>query len=422
MPEEPIHGALTYRLAIMAGFNYDDAGHLALATAGVDHHPYMMPCTEPARLAREIGIGVLWRGGGAYDPHGYDHYNPHPSPETPAYVREMTNTLPDTPGLVQTMYYHFREPAAAVSDVERLILQGAGASRRGGGAKERHLNDLGVALHLLEDVGTPWAPGAHRGAPGGRFPVGDNPIGHPGRHSVDRSGKPIHMYASIEHKQDVPYNSPALFKRELPEIYRFLAAAREAFYGNGGGSTKPQQAAEQKRTLETQVRGLPVPTAVIQEIDDAIAVRTQSDARAYIDKRSIWVTTAQARALGAAPDTYKPGYMAAEYNRLSPHTRAAVNTEVDNRFRKQTGVMRKLDHNAPSDRAYVRDWLRIRDEVMTERLRYEVEPGSGDYMLIGIPSYGDWVDLNHGKASVLGVYQGVEWKWNKADVDVGGYE
>ncbi|PYO74834.1 MAG: hypothetical protein DMD64_02495, partial [Gemmatimonadetes bacterium] len=74
----------------MAGFNYDDAGHLALATGGVDHHPYMKPCTDIASLKEEIGDGVLRHGGGTPDPRGYDRYNPHPSPETPVYVREAT--------------------------------------------------------------------------------------------------------------------------------------------------------------------------------------------------------------------------------------------------------------------------------------------------------------------------------------------
>jgi hypothetical protein len=426
MPEEPIHGALTYRLAIMAGFNYDDAGHLALAAAGVDHHPYMKPCTDIPRLKKEIGEGVLRHAGGTPSPRGYDRYNPHPSPETPAYVREATNQTPEAPGLQQTAYFHFRDPQVAVSQVEGLILEkGTGAASLDAAKRQRYLNDLGVAFHLLEDVGTPWAPGAHFGSPAGRFPVGDVPIGHPGRESVDLSGKPVRMYPNVgkfpfdetsRSAGDIPYNCPALFRKELPEIYRFLVAAREAFYG------QPRPNAEQKRALEARTRAIPVPSAVGQEISDAIAIRTKDDARAYISNSSIWVTNAQARALGAAPDKYTPGYMAAEYKRLSPAARSAVNAQVDDRFRKQTGIMRKLDPNSKSDRANVREWLRIRDEVMTERLRYQVEPGSSDYVLIGIPSYGNWVDLNEPKASVLGTYQGVEWKWPQTKCDIGGYQ
>jgi len=433
MPEEPIHGALTYRLAIMAGFNYDDAGHLALATGGVDHHPYMKPCTDIARLKEEIGDGVLRHGGGTPDPRGYDRYNPHPSPETPVYVREATNQTPLATGLQQTAYYHFRDPQVAVSQVEGLILeQGTGGASLATSKRTRYLNDFGVALHLLEDVGPPWAPGAHYGSPTGRFPVGDVPIGHPGRHTVDLSGKPVRLFPNVgtipfdetsRSAGDIPYNCPALFRKELPEIYRFLVAAREAFYGPGGANAGQQRGnAGQRGALETHVRAIAIPPAVTQEIDDAIALRTKADAQAYIGKASIWVTNAQARALGAAPDTYKPGYMAAEYGRLSPAARAAVNTEVDARFRKQTGIMRKLDPHAPGDRAHVREWLRIRDEVMTERLQYQVAPGSSDSVLIGISSYGDWIDLNHPKASVLGTYQGVEWKWQRGDVDIVGYK
>jgi hypothetical protein len=69
----------------------------------------------------------------------------------------------------------------------------------------------------------------------------------------------------------------------------------------------------------------------------------------------------------AEEELYIPGEMARRYGALSPEARAKVNEEVDRRFRKETGVTRKLDWNNPADRPLARRWLRIRDEVMAER-------------------------------------------------------
>lgn len=41
--QEPFHGALTYHLALAAGMSADDAGMIAIMTAGVDHHPETHP-------------------------------------------------------------------------------------------------------------------------------------------------------------------------------------------------------------------------------------------------------------------------------------------------------------------------------------------------------------------------------------------
>lgn len=64
---------------------------------------------------------------------------------------------------------------------------------------------------------------------------------------------------------------------------------------------------------------------------------------------------------------YTPGEMSELYHKLPPEERAKVNTEVDRRFQAETGLTRKLDPGNPADSALINIWLRIRDEVMTER-------------------------------------------------------
>ena len=63
---------------------------------------------------------------------------------------------------------------------------------------------------------------------------------------------------------------------------------------------------------------------------------------------------------------YTRSEMSRRYYELSPEGRHKVNQEVDQRFRKETGVNRQLDWNAPEDRPLARRWLRIRDKVVEE--------------------------------------------------------
>jgi RHS repeat-associated protein len=109
--EEPVHGATTYYLAIAAGFTPEDAAHVALATAGMDHDPATLPRKD------------FWNS-------GWDK---------------------------QTREYHFPSFEKAVGDVDADIK---------GGAKD--LAALGRNLHSLEDVGFKDAEGPHRR--GGREP------------------------------------------------------------------------------------------------------------------------------------------------------------------------------------------------------------------------------------------------------------
>ena len=438
MPEEPIHGALTYRLALMAGFKEVDAAQLALAAGGVDHHPYMRPCTDAKQLAKEIFVGVLWNAGGTHQ--GYDpHYN---TPETPPYLREMVSLLPDTPGLAQTMYYHFRPPEQAVRDVARLIVRGKGYARLQGDRQRVYLNDLGVAFHLLEDVGVPWAHGAHTGAPFGRFPVGDNPIGHPGGDSTDLAGHPIHMTPNIglppyteqlRSASDIPYNAPALFRKELPEIYKFLVMARNAFYGRTADPAAARRGPTPDEVNEVQeTSGLvPVPDRVTEEIERAIKLQSRNAAREYMKDTTIYLLKDRSRERTPLPhrahDMYKPGEMARQYQRLAPHARAEVNRQVDDLFRARTGIMARLDSHDATERPQVREWLRIRDEIMEKRVSGGAEEGGfpwgrpEDYELTTILSYAGWLSLNGG-AMILGKYQLCEWTWPWETIDVGGYK
>lgn len=102
--EEPGHGALTYEIALAAGFNEKDAANLALAAEGVDH--------DPAR--------------------------------TPVNLGHMVSGV--------TVQWHFLDKSQALHQVETDIK---------GLKKTSSLKDLGEHLHTLEDVGFKDAPGPH---------------------------------------------------------------------------------------------------------------------------------------------------------------------------------------------------------------------------------------------------------------------
>jgi hypothetical protein len=66
-------------------------------------------------------------------------------------------------------------------------------------------------------------------------------------------------------------------------------------------------------------------------------------------------------------DRYVPGEWAHRYHRLKPADRNIVSAEADKRFKQRTGVATRLDPHDVRQRELVRQWLRIRDEVMAER-------------------------------------------------------
>ena len=64
---------------------------------------------------------------------------------------------------------------------------------------------------------------------------------------------------------------------------------------------------------------------------------------------------------------YVPGEMSRRYQMLAAAQRAALNKEIDKRFKAKSGITRPLNPASSADREAVNDWLRIRDEVMAER-------------------------------------------------------
>ncbi|MFT7288265.1 MAG: hypothetical protein ACI87W_002382 [Halieaceae bacterium] len=65
--------------------------------------------------------------------------------------------------------------------------------------------------------------------------------------------------------------------------------------------------------------------------------------------------------------TYKPSWESKLYHKLSRSERKDVASEVNRRFREQTGVSRSLDPNSRMDRELRKTWLRIRDSVVHDR-------------------------------------------------------
>jgi outer membrane protein OmpA-like peptidoglycan-associated protein len=63
--------------------------------------------------------------------------------------------------------------------------------------------------------------------------------------------------------------------------------------------------------------------------------------------------------------TYVPGFWSQQYQNLSNTLRTQINKKVDEAFRQKTGISRPLDPK--TDRDFVNQWLRIRDEVMAEQ-------------------------------------------------------
>ncbi|MGH9138578.1 MAG: RHS repeat domain-containing protein, partial [Acidimicrobiales bacterium] len=109
--EEPVHGALTYRLAIAAGFSPADAAEIAIATAGMDHEAAYRPGDGLIEMQKQILIG-------------------------------------------RTQQYHYPSQERALARVDEDIALGV-----------PDLAEFGRHLHSLEDVGFSDAPGPHNRSP-----------------------------------------------------------------------------------------------------------------------------------------------------------------------------------------------------------------------------------------------------------------
>jgi large repetitive protein len=165
--EEPVHGALTYHLAILAGFPADEAATIALATAGVDHDPRTRPTGETTRGTIE-------------------------------------NFLNGT-----TEEYHFQVPLLAKADVLIEAL-----------SPQMDLKRLGIRLHTLEDVGTPEHLGPHKRG-----------VAAFGFFGLPEGGHPYNIYPDwtfgfLPRKvADQPYHDPVANALELKDVYQLIRFA-----------------------------------------------------------------------------------------------------------------------------------------------------------------------------------------------------
>jgi RHS repeat-associated protein len=183
--EEPVHGGLTYNLAVDAGFSPDQAAKIALADAGMDHAKATMPVVP----------GDPW--------------------ETLKHEADGKN-----------LANHFANYSSeeALKPVQDEIAEG----------RFMGLQELGKDLHTLEDWGFADASGPHaRGIHlGGRVAPTHGLY-------ITETGK---VSAPWNHVADKAYNDPKANKKELIEIYGELKAAAKAY----GIKAKPNDVAAMK--------------------------------------------------------------------------------------------------------------------------------------------------------------------------------
>ncbi|HEY7375909.1 MAG TPA: RHS repeat-associated core domain-containing protein [Polyangia bacterium] len=183
--EEPVHGALTYKLAIYAGFSVKDAAKIALADAGIDHDPRTRP------LGDSNVSGYL---------------------EGAQKMKDGT-----------THQFHFLPFGEALGNVHEEM-------------KEKQymgMQEFGKALHTLQDVGFSDAPGPHA--------RGVHQFGSLGGHGYYR-----HENGRIStwwrHDADHAWSDPKANRKELREIWEVMKEAAHA----SGATGVPDDAAASK--------------------------------------------------------------------------------------------------------------------------------------------------------------------------------
>src|SRR5438445_4573046 len=274
--EEPIHGALTYRLAILAGFRERHAALLGLATAAVDHHPAFSPSASEAYGTKMVKLGSKCHpiavGSVTYGPLGagvgylYYKYSQDSAQACLEFHRRAC----------QTYYYHFRSSREAVAQMNMVIAQARNVKHPDSSEARQLLRNAGTALHLLQDVGTEEHPGPHIGSgPQVPYPVAtcgyrDMPgisadsagISHP-----PEDGGP-------GHRRDVPvYRGINESRAELEDVYRFIVTLKNAYYGIHPSAKSWQ--------------GVAVTRSAGTEIDRAIKLKTQNAAEDYMNDK--WI-------------------------------------------------------------------------------------------------------------------------------------
>src|SRR5437870_9587689 len=151
--EEPIHGALTYRLAILAGFRERHAALLGLATAAVDHHPAFSPSASEAYGTKMVKLGSMCHpiavGSVTYGPLGagvgylYYKYSQDSAQACLEFHRRAC----------QTYYYHFRSSQEAVAQMYMVIALVRYVKHLDSSDARQLLGNLGTNLDLLMELG-----------------------------------------------------------------------------------------------------------------------------------------------------------------------------------------------------------------------------------------------------------------------------
>jgi hypothetical protein len=93
---------------------------------------------------------------------------------------------------------------------------------------------------------------------------------------------------------------------------------------------------------------------------------------------------------------YRPGWESKVYRHYPSKVRAAIADEVDRRFREKTGVSKPLDPTSSGDLELRRVWLRLRDEVVGEKVDKLVEEDRRDSVLTEIPYEMEWYHWDEG--------------------------
>jgi RHS repeat-associated protein len=177
--QEPIHGALTYHLAMAAGFTQSEAKTIALACAGMDHDP----------ATRPVGHGPLGFIEG---------------------IEKMAS------GMTEMLHFQSHEQAAQNISVHRSARWAM------------DLTMVGKDLHTLEDVGFVDALGPHmRGTPSAFMGwVFGKAGGHPDGWMED--GTPMAFWNS---NADIPYHSPNANEKLMTKVYVTLVELQTAKSG-----------------------------------------------------------------------------------------------------------------------------------------------------------------------------------------------
>jgi RHS repeat-associated protein len=170
--EDPVHGALTYKLAIAAGFSAKDAAKIALADAGVDHNVRTRPIGGDSLKGYAEGARKLFDG-----------------------------TLHE---------YHFLSYGDALKAVREEMAEG----------QYMGMQEFGKALHTLQDVGFKDAPGPHK--------RGFHIFGENGMHGTYRTGSGK-VSLGPDHTADKAFSDPEANRKELRKVYDLMKQAASGY-------------------------------------------------------------------------------------------------------------------------------------------------------------------------------------------------